>query len=152
MIPPKDWQLDKTLTLMRKKISYSFVNSGVPHAVVTVKDLAACNVQALGSGIRYHKDFAPRGTNANFIAVTGPQSLHVRTYERGVEAETLACGTGIVAGALIAVRLGKVRPPVSVTAASGDVLTVDFRPTKDGAENVTLVGPAVHVFKGTLER
>jgi diaminopimelate epimerase len=152
MIPPKDWQLDKTLTLMRKKISYSFVNSGVPHAVVTVKDLAACNVQALGSGIRYHKDFAPRGTNANFIAVTGPQSLHVRTYERGVEAETLACGTGIVAGALIAVRLGKVRPPVSVTAASGDVLTVDFRPTKDGAENITLVGPAVHVFKGTLER
>lgn len=151
MTPPKNWRLDKTLTLARKKIAYDFVNSGVPHAVVIVKDLAACDVQALGSGIRYHKDFAPKGTNANFIRITGPQSLHIRTYERGVEAETLACGTGIVASALVSGRQGRVNPPVSVTAASGDILTVDFRLTKSGAEDVTLLGPAVHVFKGTLE-
>ena len=151
MTPPRDWRLAGSLILARKKIAYHFVNSGVPHAVVPVKDLAACDVQALGSGIRYHKDFAPKGTNANFIAVTGPQALHIRTYERGVEAETLACGTGIVAAALVAGRQGWVKPPVRVTAASGDVLTVGFRLTRNGAEDVTLLGPAVHVFKGTLD-
>ena len=151
MTPPTGWRLNKMLTLARKRIAYDFVNSGVPHAVIAVKDLAACDVQTLGSGIRYHKDFAPRGTNANFITVTGPQSLRIRTYERGVEAETLACGTGIVASALVSGRQDRVTPPVRVTAASGDVLTVDFRITKDGAEDVTLLGPAVHVFKGTLE-
>jgi len=151
MTLPKNWRLNKTLTLGKRKIAYSFVNSGVPHAVVEVKDLAACDVQALGSGIRYHKDFAPKGTNANFISVTGPRAFRVRTYERGVEAETLACGTGIVASALVAARLGRVTPPVQVTAASGDILTVDFRLTRTGAKDVTLLGPAVHVFKGTLE-
>ena len=101
--------------------------------------------------IRYHESFAPAGTNANFINVTGPQSMRVRTYERGVEAETLACGTGVVASALIGAKLGRVKPQVSVTAASGDVLIVDFQTTENGAQNVTLEGPAVHVFKGTLE-
>ena len=151
MTPPKDWRLNKALTVGRRKLVYSFVNSGVPHAVVVVKDLAACDVRTLGSGIRYHKDFAPKGTNANFIAITGPRSLQIRTYERGVEAETLACGTGIVASALVAARQGHVKPPVSVTSASGDVLTVDFRLTKTGAANVTLLGPALHVFKGMLQ-
>jgi diaminopimelate epimerase len=117
---------------------------------VAVDDLAACNVATLGSGIRYHADFAPAGTNANFISVTGPQAFSIRTYERGVEAETMACGTGIVAAALIAARSGRVSAPVSVTAASGDSLTVDFTLTEDGAESVTLLGPAVHVFQGTL--
>ena len=151
MPPPRDWRLRRTLTLAGRKIVYGFVNSGVPHAVIPVKNLRACKVQALGSGIRHHPAFAPKGTNANFVALTGPQSLSVRTYERGVEAETLACGTGIVAAALVMARLGHVKPPVSVRAASGDVLTVDFRLTKSGAGNVTLLGPAVHVFKGTLD-
>jgi len=95
--------------------------------------------------------FAPAGTNANFIKITGPRSIKVRTYERGVEAETLACGTGITASALVAARMGKVKPPVKVTAASGDVLTIDFKMTGDGAEKVTMLGPAEHVFTGTLE-
>jgi diaminopimelate epimerase len=124
----------------------------VPHAVVETEDLDACDVPTLGRAIRYHQAFAPAGTNANFIRVTGPHALRVRTYERGVEAETLACGTGIVASALIAARLTRVAPPVRVTAASGDVLTVGFRLTADGAEDVTLVGPAVHVFEGVLKR
>ena len=75
----------------------------------------------------------------------------MRTYERGVEAETLACGTGIVASGLIAGRLGLVKPPVRITAASGDVLEVNYTPTADGAARVTLLGPAVHVFRGTLD-
>lgn len=151
MTEPKDWRLDRILRVRKQSLRYGFVNSGVPHAVVEVKDLDACDVQALGSQVRYHADFAPAGTNANFIKVTGRSSLRIRTYERGVEAETLACGTGIVASALVAALAGRARPPVRVTAASGDVLTVDFRLTKTGATGVTLLGPAVHVFKGTVE-
>jgi diaminopimelate epimerase len=151
MTPPRDWRMNRTLTLDGKTVAYGFVNSGVPHAVVEPPDLAACDVQKMGSGIRYHADFAPRGTNANFIKVTGPQSLMIRTYERGVEGETLACGTGIVASALVAARDGKVRAPVSVTAASGDTLTVDFKLAGDIATDVTLLGPAAHVFQGTVD-
>ena len=83
--------------------------------------------------------------------MTGSHSLKVRTYERGVEAETLACGTGITASALVAAKMGKVKPPVKVTAASGDVLVVNFKLSGNGADNVTLLGPAVHVFQGVLE-
>ncbi len=151
MTEPRDWRMNGTLKLDDRSLTYHFVNSGVPHAVVEVQDLDATNVQALGSQIRHHRDFAPAGTNANFIAVTGPDSIRVRTYERGVEAETLACGTGIVASGLIAGRLGRVKTPVRVTPASGDVLEVNYTATADGATAVTLLGPAVHVFEGTLE-
>jgi diaminopimelate epimerase len=150
MTPPRDWHLGRSLSCEQGTIQYSFVNTGVPHAVVPVDDLDGCDVMSLGRTLRRHSDFAPAGTNANFIARTGPQSLRVRTYERGVEAETLACGTGIVASALIAAKLGQVVPPVAVSVAGGE-LTVDFRLTDSGAENVTLLGPAVHVFQGTLE-
>jgi diaminopimelate epimerase len=151
MTDPKDWRLDRTLTLGDTRLAYGFVNSGVPHAVVEPNDLDSCDVQRLGSGIRHHADFAPAGTNANFIQVTGPRSLRIRTYERGVEGETLACGTGMVAAALVAARMGRVSPPVRITPASGDVLTVDFRIEGEHASNVTLLGPAAHVFQGTLE-
>lgn len=153
MTPPKDWRLDRSLQMNGASLTYSFVNTGVPHAVVTVasaKTLRRTNVVAIGRKIRHHNDFAPAGTNADFIAPTGPNSLSLRTYERGVEDETLACGTGIVAGALIAARLGSVAPPVNVTAASGDALTVDFKLTDKGAKDVTLLGPAVYVFHGNL--
>ena len=104
----------------------------------------------LGAAIRYHADFAPKGTNANFISLAGPDTVRLRTYERGVEAETPACGTGIVAAGLIAGRTGLVKPPVKVIPASGDTLIVDYHLTADGAEHVTLFGPAAHVFQGEL--
>ena len=83
--------------------------------------------------------------------MTGPQSLRIRTYERGVEAETLACGTGMVAAGLVAGRMGWVKAPVRITCASGDELEVNYRLTDDSAEDVTLLGPAEYVFKGTVE-
>jgi len=152
MTSPEDWRLNQSLEFDDAQLVYGFVNTGVPHVVTEVEDLDSCDVTGLGSQIRYHSSFAPEGTNANFVAVTGPNSMRVRTYERGVEAETLACGTGIVASALIAARLGKVTPPVKLTAAGGDILTVDFRLTDNGAGNVTLLGAATHVFQGTLTR
>jgi diaminopimelate epimerase len=151
MTPPKDWRMDRVLDVGGERVRYGFVNSGVPHAVVEVAELDACKVYPFGAAIRYHEAFAPAGTNANFISITGPSELRIRTYERGVEGETLACGTGMVAAALIAARMGRVTPPVTVRPGSGDVLTVDFTLTDEDARDVTLLGPAAHVFKGTLE-
>jgi diaminopimelate epimerase len=150
MTTPKDWRLDRRLRALDREWTYSFVNSGVPHAVLCVENLEALEVQALGAAIRYHADFAPQGTNANFISVSDANTIRLRTYERGVEAETPACGTGIVAAGLIAGRTGLVRPPVKVIPASGDTLEVDFQLTADGAEKVTLFGPAAHVYRGEL--
>lgn len=147
---PKDWRMGRTLVIDGTSYAYDFVNSGVPHVVIEVPDLTAVDVQRLGAAIRYHEDFAPKGTNANFIQITGPDALRVRTYERGVEGETLACGTGMVACGLLAGRSGRVKAPVKVMPASGDVLEVGFTATGDGAKDVTLRGPAVHVFTGRL--
>lgn len=151
MTEPTGWRMNQSLVVDGQAIAYHFVDSGVPHVVVPVPDVAAVDVGRIGPGIRYHADFSPRGANANFIQVTGPHDLAIRTYERGVEGETLACGTGIVAGALIAGRLETVAPPVRVLPASGDVIEVDFTLTDDGAGNVTMLGPAEYVFRGTLE-
>lgn len=150
MTRPKDLKLHAELTLQDQKLDYHFVNSGVPHVVIEMTDLASQDIHSLGAAIRYHEAFQPNGTNVNFIEVTGPDSLNVRTYERGVEAETLACGTGMVACGLIAGALGKTSTPVKITCASGDVLEVDYRVTDNGMEDVTLSGPAVHVFKGEI--
>jgi len=151
MTTPKDWMLNQTLKLDGLKRPYGFVNSGVPHVVMPVDDLDGEDVARHGSAIRHHKNFAPKGTNANFIKVTGPSSLRIRTYERGVEAETLACGTGIVAAGLIAGRMGWVKPPVDITCAGGDVIVVNYILTADGADKVTMLGPAAHVFQGMLD-
>ncbi len=150
MTAPRDWRLGGELAVEGRRYPFDFVNSGVPHVVVPVDDLAAMDVARVGAAIRHHADFAPQGTNANFMQVTGPDSIAIRTFERGVEAETLACGTGIVAAGLLAGKTGRVQPPVRVTPASGDCLTVNFKLTPEGATDVTLTGPAVHVFRGEL--
>lgn len=150
MTPPKDWRMDRELVLDGERIAYHFVNSGVPHVVVIVPDVGAVDVLRLGAGIRYHADFAPAGTNVNFISVIGPDEIQLRTYERGVENETPACGTGIVASGLIAGRTGQVQTPVRIHTAGGHTLYVDFTLTDQGAEQVTLRGPAEHVFQGSI--
>jgi diaminopimelate epimerase len=151
MTPPKGWILNGELDLDGQPTPFHFVNSGVPHVVIEVQNLERVDIQRLGALLRYHSRFQPAGTNANFIQITGPDSLRIRTYERGVEAETLACGTGITAAGLIAGALGRVNTPVKITCASGDVLEVSYRPLAGGgAENVTLTGPAVHVFRGEM--
>ena len=142
--PPKDWRLNLSLAWRDRKMSLHFVNSGVPHAVVPVEDLSVVDLPALGSAIRHHALFAPAGTNADFIQITGSDSLSIRTYERGVEAETLACGTGIAAAALVAEKLRLVRAPVRVTTAGGDILDVGLAP-------FTLPGPAEHTVRGQID-
>ncbi|TAN38252.1 MAG: diaminopimelate epimerase [Verrucomicrobia bacterium] len=150
MPPPRDWQLNQRLTAEGRAWTYHFVNTGVPHVVLEADDLAVVDVARVGAAIRRHAAFAPRGTNVNFIHVEPDHAVRVRTFERGVEAETLACGTGMVACALIAGKLGRTTPPVRVQPASGDELEVHFVLTPDGARDVTLLGPAQYVFQGEL--
>ncbi len=152
MTAPTDWRLGNSLICDGREIAYNYVNTGVPHCVVECNTVADVDLPKLGPYLRYHCDFAPQGTNVDFIAATGPTQIDIRTYERGVENETLACGTGIVAGALIACLTHKITPPVQVTCASGDVLKVNFTIKDDGMPNdITLLGPTAYVFHGEVD-
>jgi diaminopimelate epimerase len=102
MTKPHGLKLDETITIGQKKQILSSINTGVPHAVIFVGDFKGVDVVRGGREIRYHSHFSPSGANANFVRVENPSLLSVRTYERGVEDETLACGTGAVASALVA--------------------------------------------------
>jgi len=148
---PADCRCHQVLELDNQTVCCHTINTGVPHAVVETTDLDSTDVGRIGAALRHHSIFAPRGTNVNFMTITGAHALRVRTYERGVEAETPACGTGITACALIAGRLGRVTPPVQVTCAHGDTLDVNYRLNNDRFEDVTLLGPAAYVFEGKLE-
>lgn len=128
-----------------------FINTGVPHAVIFTDKVQSVDVFRIGRHLRHHPEFAPAGTNANFVQVRSPQEIVVRTYERGVEYETLACGTGSVASAIIAQRLGLAQPEVRVETASGEMLSVNFQPTEQGAERVRLGGSARVVYRGIIE-
>ena len=123
---PRRIRLDFPLQLSNQLLSVSFANTGVPHVVNFVTKIATVDVVNIGSKVRYHADFEPSGTNVNWVEIQGKQAIAIRTYERGVEDETLACGTGSVAGAIIAVLAGNVEPPVSVKTTSGTILTVHF--------------------------
>ncbi|MBM4347403.1 MAG: diaminopimelate epimerase, partial [Deltaproteobacteria bacterium] len=126
MTKPHSLKLEESLLIDGKKETLSSINTGVPHAVKFVEDIEAVDVVGLGRLIRNHPHFAPAGTNANFVQLEKNSRLSVRTYERGVENETLACGTGTVASALIAAFKGMVISPVSVKTRGGEVLTVHF--------------------------
>lgn len=126
------------------------INTGVPHAVVLVDDLDGTDVRRLGAALRHHHHFQPRGTNVNFVRQLGPQDLAIRTYERGVEDETLACGTGVVASALTLATLTGAASPVRVRVRGGDTLTVTFDRADTGFANVVLKGPADFVFEGEI--
>ena len=129
-----------------------FINTGVPHtAVIVAQDLASLAITKRGARIRYHQEFAPAGTNVNFIEVINEQRLSVRTYERGVEGETLACGTGSVAAALLVSEYGLVKSPTEVITRAGESLTIYYKKEGQAFKEVFLEGGAVIVYKGVLE-
>lgn len=150
MSEPTDLQLNIPLTARAEELTVHFVNTGVPHAIVVVPNIAAVDVFNLGAALRYHERFAPKGTNANFIEVQTPRVLAIRTYERGVEGETLACGTGVCAAALIHHALTGAESPIEVRVKGGDTLEVGFSRVGDKFTNVTLTGPADFVFDGKV--
>jgi diaminopimelate epimerase len=132
------------------EIEYHFMNTGVPHAVVFVPDAEKADIVAQGRAIRRNPLFQ-RGTNVNFVQVTESSSLIVRTYERGVEDETLACGTGVVASALLANSIHHLPFPLCVKVRGGDVLTVNARAEDNSFCDVTLAGPATEIFSGEIK-
>ena len=151
MSRPHGLALETELMVADEKLTVHFLNTGVPHAVVFVEDVEKVDIVRLGRALRYHPHFAPKGTNANFVSELPGGGIAIRTYERGVENETLACGTGVVASALIFSRLTGARSPVSVRVRGGETMQVGFEVDGEGWKDVTLTGPADFVFDGTVE-
>ena len=154
MSEPTDVRLNVPTKIEGLDATLHFMNTGVPHVVTFVKDAEALDqfdVSKFGSTIRNHPDFAPAGTNANFAAVLSPQHISIRTFERGVEDETLACGTGMVASALVHHLLTGAPSPVKVDVEGGDTLEIGFEKSGDTFKNVTLTGPADFVFEGEID-
>jgi diaminopimelate epimerase len=142
------------LLVERRTWEAGFINTGVPHVVLFVEDAAAVEANQLGPKFRYHQAFHPAGANANFVQVVRPDYLIVKTYERGVEAMTLACGTGVTAAALVASLRGLAKPPTTVKVPSGEELVVDYAPNAAGADPwpgpVYFEGVTTKVFTGRL--
>ena len=150
MSEPHSLQLAHSLRVLEQDLEVHSLNTGVPHAVTFVQNLDETPVVELGRSLRRHQRFAPAGTNANFVQILAPSSLAIRTYERGVENETLACGTGVVAAALIHHHLTKAAAPITVQVRGGDTLEVGFILENGHPGGVTLAGPADFVFTGSV--
>jgi diaminopimelate epimerase len=147
---PSGLKTDIAISFEPGWLSADFINTGVPHVVVQVEDLRNHPVFEQGRAIRYNSVFSPAGTNANFIKVKGPDSIDLRTYERGVEDETLACGTGAIASALIANVRGMVSSPVRVATKGGEELKIYFYKKGDSFDKVWLEGSTSIACKGEL--
>ncbi|MEK6201932.1 MAG: diaminopimelate epimerase [Desulfobulbaceae bacterium] len=151
MTAPFDFRTALPIVLDGQEKLLSFVNSGVPHAVLFMEEEENVPVREWGRIVRFHPLFQPAGTNVNYVQKIAENTIRVRTYERGVEDETMACGTGAVASAIFAATYGLVQSPVAVTTSGGDRLTIFFD-LQDGpqAENVFLQGPARIIYEGNL--
>jgi diaminopimelate epimerase len=150
MTEPTKLRLGKKVVVAGRKVVVDFLNTGVPHAVLFVRSVRSIDVAKQGRAIRYHSAFAPSGTNVNFVEIGRGNRIHVRTYERGVEGETLACGTGVVAASILSNLRRGLRSPILVTTHGGDNVRVGFSMVNGHARKVTLQGPARIVYKGFL--
>jgi len=150
MTDPEALNPEFSIALDGQPLTVGSLNTGVPHVVMMVDDLDAVDVVAVGRAIRNHETFAPEGTNANFVARTADGDIFIRTYERGVEDETLACGTGNVAAALILAHKYGLISPVSLTTRSGSRLTVHFSHNGSCFADVFLEGDARVIYRGEL--
>ncbi len=148
MSDPKDTQLEIKLGVDTNIMVVHFINTGVQHVVHLVDGLESYQVNDIGKKIREHTEFAPLGTNANFVGDISGNTASLRTYERGVEGETLACGTGTVASAVVLGLLGLVSSPVKMKTQSGEVLTVYYEIKGNKITDVYLEGQAGIVCVG----
>ena len=158
MKDPTDIRMNIVLRVANQNIRGHFINTGSPHFVIPIfqfgkkyRSLEDVPVEQLGKKLRYHRQFKPEGTNVNFVERGSGNLLKMRTYERGVEAETLACGTGSIASAIISARLWKLGSPISIIPRSGVRLEVAFRLANSGISQVTLKGQALTTFEGVID-
>ena len=155
MPKPENLRRNLEAEVKGRAFTLDFLDTGVPHAVCFLKDkkeLEAVNVARLGHALRGHEIFRPDGTNVDFAFVEDSHHLSVRTYERGVEGETLACGTGAIASALLAALRGEAESPVDVRVQSGETLTIYFKMTSGNSsfKEVYLEGNALVVYEADL--
>lgn len=153
MTPPVDERPPLTLAVEGESFACHAIDTGVPHAVIfleTEAALEALDVARIGRALRHHAAFAPRGVNANFAVRRADGSFRMRTYERGVEMETLACGTGAVAVGLMAHRRYGSAAPVLIHPTGGGLLRIGFRAEGGGFADVTLAGPAELIAEGEI--
>jgi diaminopimelate epimerase len=148
---PQDLKLNQSVPLRSGPQTIHSLNTGVPHAILYVPNADQAMVSEIGPEVRRHPAFGPRGTNVNFVQVLGPNRIRVRTFERGVEGETLACGTGVTASALISSVVHQFTSPVSVLVQGGDTLEVSFQRAGEQFTHVALNGPADFVFTGRVD-
>ncbi len=158
MLDPKDLKMNIVLPMGAKKLRVHFIDTGSPHVIVPAGQfknqsggLENIPVADIGRKVRHHKQFQPAGANVNFVEKVDSTTLKIRTYERGVEAETLACGTGSIASAVIGSRLWSLRPPITIVPASGVPLTVNFDVKDKVYSRVTLKGEARSTFEGVID-
>ena len=151
MTEPCDIRLEQNIGVAKTIMSIHTINIGVPHAIHFVEGIENYPVKATGRDIRRHKVFEPAGTNVDFVEVRDNSTIVLRTYERGVEDETLACGTGAVASAIIAHMVRSVKEPISVVTRSKDVLKIYFKKERNSFSNVCLEGTAKIIFQGGID-
>ncbi|CAN5326575.1 MAG: diaminopimelate epimerase [Gemmatimonadetes bacterium] len=154
LVPPRDLTLRYVELEKPPYLRVGFLDTSTPHVVALVDDVGAHDVTGEGSRLRRDPRWDPPGTNVNFVATSGRHRLRMRTYERGVEAETLSCGTGATASAILTYLWGLTEPPVTVETTGGIPLTVDFAPPDDPdtlPADVRLTGEARVVYRGTLD-
>jgi len=147
---PKDIKLNTPIDINGRPVNVDFINTGVPHAVIFVEKAGIIDVDTIGSKVRNHVKFKPGGTNADFVEVLSADKIKVRTYERGVEGETLACGTGSAASALIyALRYASTKIGIiKVLTRGGETLKVYFKRSSGRFINVWLEGGARIIYRG----
>ncbi len=155
MTLPHSLELGLDLDSDRGALVFDCIDTGVPHAVHFLsdeKELESVDIAGLGRTFRFHSRFQPAGSNVNFACIVDPQHMTVRTYERGVEGETLACGTGVMASALTAAARSRVTSPISVKTRGGEFLTVHFRQAEGSRDfdEVYLEGEARVVYEADL--
>ena len=150
MTEPKDIRLDLPIKIGERKIKVNFIDTGVPHAVIFVEWLNNIDVVNIGRQIRFHKRFLPDGVNVDFVQIIDDDNIKIRTYERGVEAETLACGTGTVAAALLSTchsPTSNIRR-VNAHTKGGEILKIEFDKANGKFRDVWLEGKARTVYSG----
>jgi diaminopimelate epimerase len=150
MTPAGEPRMDVHLDLDGSKVTLGTMNIGVPHAVVWIDDIEAAPVVELGRALRYHGHFAPAGTNVNFVKIMEPGLLAVRTYERGVEDETLACGTGSIASTLLSSLKEKIDSPTRILTRGGEELLIHFKNDGETFGDVYMEGRVRLVYTGQL--
>ena len=148
LVKPRIFEADSVIEVRGHRLHYAFLDTGVPHTVIFVEGLAKVEVFDIGKAIRHHAHFQPFGTNVNFVEVKSKKEIAVRTYERGVENETLACGTGSTAAAAVSVLKGYTESPVTVQTQGGEKLRIEIHKKGPEIEKVFLEGKAQFVYKG----